>query len=123
MLRKELVVLSFMALTGLCMVSCSKDDDHTENKENTETEQKEIALTESVAEVGVTYAIVSGQVQLQMIPAGSTLKRVCFDLSTDMDFGSGQTKRYEARGIEGNRLTLTIGSLTPQTTYYYRIVV
>ncbi len=123
MLRKELVVLSFMALTGFCMVSCSKDDDHTENKENTETEQKEIALTESVAEVGVTYAIVSGQVQLQMIPAGSTLKRVCFDLSTDMDFGNGQTKRYEARGIEGNRLTLTIGSLTPQTTYYYRIVV
>lgn len=125
-MRKKLVFPALMVFTCFSMMSCSKDDDHEEDKGKTGTETKtdltEIAITEPATEVGITYAVVSGQVQLGLIPASSTLKGVCFELSTDKDFASGETKRYAVRGIEGSKLTLPITDLTAQTTYYYRTV-
>jgi hypothetical protein len=118
---KKLLVLSLM-ISCFCMTSCS-DDDNTETGGKSEVDNNEIAVTEPSTEVGASYAILNGRLFLSKIPAGSTFVSVGFDLSMDKDFINEQTRRAIVRGIEGNKLTLTIDTLSPQTTYYYRTVV
>ena len=94
-------------ISCFCMTSCS-DDDNTETGGKSEEDNNEIAVTEPSTEVGASYAILNGRLFLSKIPAGSTFVSVGFDLSMDKDFINEQTRRAIVRGIEGNKLTLTI---------------
>ena len=110
-------------LCAAFLTSCGDDNEYLDSIEKEEVSNQQIALTEPVQEVGITYAILSGQVNFEQIPVGSSFVGVGFELSTDKDFATECTKRISARAIEGNKLTIKIDTLSPQTTYYHRIVV
>ena len=114
------LLLLFAALN-----SCSSKDDDEEKKEETKQEDKEVVVTGSNVEAGITYAILTGNVYLDRVPAviasskeEGTLK-VGVELSTRNDFGVNNTRQLLANGLEGSKLTVSADMLSPNTTYYY----
>lgn len=103
--------------------ACRDDNEDSDYIEKNEVSNQQIALTEPVQEVGITYAILSGRVNFEQIPVGSSFEGVGFELSTDKDFAAECTKRITARAIKDNKVTIKIDTLSFQTTYYYRIVI
>ena len=116
-------VFALIVATVSAFTACGDDDENSDPLEKKEVSNQQIALTEPVQEVGITYAILSGQVNFERIPVGSSFVGVGFELSTDKDFATECTKRITVRAIEDNKLTIKIDTLSSQTTYYYRIVV
>ena len=115
------LLLLFAALN-----SCSSNDDDEEKKEEPKQEDKEVVVTGSNVEAGITYAILTGDVYLDRVPAAITSTKdegtlkVGVELSTRNDFGANNTRQLLASGLEGSKLTVSVDMLSANTTYYYR---
>lgn len=115
-----LLFLLFAALN-----SCSKDDDEVK-KEDYKQEDKEVVVTGSDIEVGITYAILTGDVYLDRVPAAmasskeAEVLKVGVELSARNDFETSSTRQLLASGLEGSKLTVSVDTLSANTTYYYR---
>ena len=123
---KKTVVLWISALmlliAGLC--SCSSDDE--EKADEPKKEDKDVVVTGSTVEYGITYALLSGNIYLDRVPAAITANsesaslKAGFELSTRSDFNTNNTRLLLASGLEGSKLTVGVDTLSANTTYYYR---
>ena len=117
--RAGIVFLSILMVFTLA--SCGDDDDETE--ETQQFSQNDIAVTGTATEIGMTYATVSGYVNIDRIPYGSTLNDIGIVVSTNEKFPSEETLTISVRGIEGNKFTVNLQKLDFGTTYYYKTYV
>lgn len=108
-MKKRFFYLCSLLFVIGAMVSCSKDDDKIKDgSENT----SDVAVTGLPSEIGTTYVCLSGYVNLNFLPAGSSSPSIGIELyiegeSEDDDWeGNG---RYEtSREINGTNSLLNL---------------
>lgn len=108
-------ILFIMMLPLLAACSGSSDDDGSGNT-------TDVAVTGNVKEVGKSYAMVYGYVNLQLLSTDKkvTIGAECFPKESGIKPGCRNTTQT----IEGNRITVKLSeTLAPGTTYKYRTFV
>ena len=126
----QVIIWTVAILIITVVSSCgSKDDDDEKAELPKQEDDKEVVVTGSSVEAGITFAIITGSVYLNRIPAAMTYEngaaslKVGVELSTRSDFGTNSTCQLLANGLEGNKLTVSTDTLSANTTYYYRAFV
>ena len=123
---KKTVVLWISALMLLMAGMSGCKDDDNEKTDEPKQEDKEVVVTGSIVESGITYALLSGNVYLDRVPEAITTYKesaslkVGIELSTRNDFNTNNTRLLLASGLEGSKLTVGVDTLSANTTYYYR---
>lgn len=107
-----------VALLSFSFPSCSSDDDTLNDGSDNTTD---VAVTSNVSKLGVTYAHIDGYVNLNLITSSYTSQKIGIELAMNEEFV--RAKQAESKVLEGNKLTVVIDTLSPQTKYYYRTFV
>ena len=100
---------------GMALASCGDDEEDASN--NTQ----DVAVTGTASEVGATYAIVNGVVNLDAISASYTSVEVGVEVSTTQDFAD--SRRTQATDVVGRTISVRVDGLKQSTKYYYRTYV
>ena len=102
-----------MMLPIFAACSGSSDDDGSGNT-------SDVAVTGTVEKVGMSYAIVNGYVNLNLITTDGKTE-IGIEYSTYSD-GSG--RKQKTSSVTGNKISVKLSDLIwPNTTYYYRTYV
>ena len=112
-----------VTILSFVFFSCSSDNDEKLNDGSSNT--TDVAVTSNVSKLGITYAYIDGYVNLHQV--ASTYQslqngiNVGIELAMNEDFDNA--KQAKSKDLEGNKLTIVIDTLSPQTKYYYRTFV
>jgi len=116
---KNMLPSLMLALMSVALFSCSGDDD--EKLDDGSSNTTDVAVTSNLSKLGITYAHIDGYVNLNLITSTYTSQQVGIELSMNEDFDN--PKRAVSKGLEGNKLTVVIDTLSAQTKYFYRTFV
>lgn len=129
-MKKNLTFLMLMLSVLVSFTACSSDDDGDGlgNKDAGSENKTDVAVTGAVQEIGVTYAIVAGYVNLDRIPFSYSscefgmqyANNEHFKNDLDKDWGSDY---YAVHELVGNKFTFHIDEMEPATPKYYRTYV
>ena len=104
----------FVAIIMALFLSCSKSED--DGSSNT----TDIAVTGNVEKVGMSYAIVNGYVNLNLLNSEKNTV-IGIEYSTHEDGGG---RKQSTTSITGNKITVKLKDMIwPDTTFYYRTFV
>ena len=111
--------ISLILFLSSSLFSCSKDNMDDESSNN----NADIAVTGLVGTYGCTYANISGNANLNLLPEGSGYPIVGVELS-EATIGNDTPKRREQTEVlMGNIFTVFFDNLVPNTKYKYRTFV
>ena len=125
------MITTVLMLLSFVVSSCGDDggEDVTElpvQEKQEQQEGKDVVVTDSTAQAGITYAVIKGYAYLNRIPAAMTSAgdsgslKVGVELSTKDDFSLSSTSQLLARGLEDSVFSVSVDTLSANTTYYYR---
>lgn len=123
-------ILLGLTLSCMTLVSCGDDEpqwtpvepDPVENQDdNKKQEDKDVVITGATGEVGDSYAIVFGVVNLDAISVSYSSVEFGVLVSETSDFNPGYF--YKASNLSGNMFSVRVGSLKAKTKYWYRAYV
>lgn len=123
-------ILLGMIVSSATLVSCEDDEpqwtpvepDPVENQDdNKKQEDKDVVITGATGEVGDSYAIVFGVVNLDAISVSYSSVEFGVLVSETSDFNPGYF--YKASNLSGNMFSVRVGSLKAKTKYWYRAYV
>ena len=115
---KNALTIMMVAAMSVVFYSCGSDDEELDDGSHNTVD---VAVTSNVSKLGVTYVHIDGYVNLNLITASYTNQQIGVELSMNEDFDN--PKRAVSKSLEGNKLTVTIDTLSAQTKYYYRTYV
>ena len=116
---KNMLPSVLVALMSAALISCSSDDD--EKLDDGSSNTTDVAVTSNLSKLGITYAHIDGYVNLNLITSTYTSQQLGIELSMNEDFDN--PRRAVSKGLEGNKLTVVIDTLSAQTKYFYRTFV
>lgn len=97
--------------------ACSSDDSN--GSDNT----TDVAVTGSITETGMTYAMADGYVNLDKL-SSSTSSNVEIGIEYESQSGTGSNARHaRTNGVDGRKISVELTGLTPGETYSYKTYV
>ena len=109
-MKKLFNVLPFFFL--VLLASCGGDDDDENNNGN------DVTITSKTSKIGISYAIIEGYINLDVISGISSLQTLGVEVSETEDFTTA--RKYFTDGIEGKKISVMVNELEASTKYYYR---
>ena len=113
---KKLSILVICISIYALFSACTKDESKSEG--GSDNNSTDVVLTGN-AEYGITYAIIKGQVNLNVLNIGNSTIEYGAEVSAS-DIFSNSIKNT-TRNVEGNKIVIQISNLTANSKYYYRV--
>jgi len=109
------------AMLVVLSAGCSSDDESNDKKDD------RYIITGQPSAIGFSHAVLTGEFYLENLPeayqSNGTYLRLGVQLSLTDEFIEGQLYDVYIGGLEGRRMEITVGDLSPNTEYYYRAFV
>ena len=123
-------ILLGLILSGMTLVSCGDDEpqwtpvepDPVENQDdNKKQEDKDVVITGATGEVGDSYAIVFGVVNLDAISVNYSSVEFGVQVSSTSSVSDGNC--HKALSMSGSTFSVNVSPLKSKTKYWYRAYV